>query len=68
MTEELYYILAERPNVAREKKEKKLIFFLPVTPLATHECPQKISAQSVQPAIHNIYICIYMNVLFYYID
>jgi len=31
-----------------------------------HECPHKISDQSVQPAMCNIYI--YTNVLFYYID
>ena len=50
----IYLILAEGPGVAREQIfEKKNIL---KKPPATHECPQKISAQSVQPAIDNIYI------------
>ena len=46
------YILAEGPGVARGKKnfEKKN--------LKKNECPHKISAQSVQPAIGNINECL----------
>ena len=51
--------------------EKKIIFdFLSIKQHpATHECPQKNSAQSVQPfgRLYATYI-LYMNVLFYYID
>ena len=46
-------VLPEGPGVARGKKkfeEKKFrIFFSLKHPPATHECPQKNSAQSVQP-------------------
>jgi len=38
-----YLLLAEGPGVTRGN------FFLKKHPPATHECPQKISAQSVQP-------------------
>ena len=42
----------EGPGVVRGKKcgkRKKEIFFLPTTPPATPERPQKMPAQSVQP-------------------
>ena len=51
-----YIILAEGPGVARKKinfEEKKFLenffldFFSLCNPPATHECPQKNSAQSV---------------------
>ena len=49
-----YVTLAEGPGVARDKKFKKKfkklfrMFFSPLHSPATPECPQKISAQSVQ--------------------
>ena len=58
---QFYNLLAKRPGVAREiffnlEKNKFQIFLA----YNTHECPQKISAQSVRPfgrlyALHNIY-------------
>ena len=35
-------------------------------PPATHECPQKNSAQTVQPVARLYAACKYTNVLFYY--
>ena len=64
-------VVAEVPGVARGKKkkiekkkkkkfkQKKFDFFDLKHPSATHECPQKFSAHSVQPfwlAIGNIYM------------
>ena len=45
--------------------ENKNLFF---SAYNTHECPQKIKAQTVGPAIVNICIMVYTNVLFYSID
>ena len=39
-----------------------------MSPLATHECPQKISAQSVQSFGQLYATYLYTNVLFYYMD
>ena len=69
----IYYILAEKPSFARENKNlkknfgKKLDFFSLKHPLATHECPQNISAHSVQPfgRLWETYI---YDVFFYYIE
>ena len=43
----IYWLLAEGPCVARGQKICN--FFSPQHPSATHECPQKNSAPSVQP-------------------
>ena len=66
-----YVILAEGPGVAHGKKKNfgfflNKIFFSLCHPQATHKCPQKISAHSVQPfgRLWNINT----NFLFYYID
>ena len=59
----VYYI-----KIRAEKKQ----FFSLCHPPATHECPQKKSAQSIQSFgrlyTTYIYIFIYTNVLFNYVD
>ena len=49
-------------------RKKVRFFFSLEQPLATHEGPQKISAQWVQPFGRLYAIYLYTNVLFYYID
>ena len=65
-----YFILAKGPSVAREKNfEKKIRIVSSLKhPTTTHECPQKNSAQSVQPFGRLSVTYIHTNVLFYYID
>ena len=50
-------------------KEKRIGFLFSLYhPPATHECPQKVSAQSVQPFGRLKGTYVYTNVMFYYID
>ena len=64
---QLYNLLAEEPGVAREKKKlKKKLFkiklekmdFLPITPPATHECPQKNRSSRLAGYAQHIYECL----------
>ena len=68
----IYTQLAEGPGVTSGKiklvRWKNIEFFKPMTP-SDHPCVHnKISTQSVQLCATYIYIYIYRNVLFYYID
>ena len=63
-SEMIHLIFAEGPGVAREKKNLQKIFkkmFKLCQPQAIHECPQNISAHSVQSFGRpegNIYECL----------
>ena len=54
--------LPVKKNIGKNKYWKKILnFFSPYHPPATHKCPQKISAKSVQPLVrlYATYIYIY---------